>query len=299
MATAKLPNFGEEYEKLTQKLAFFEEAKAKNDLEVFTKSMDKHKREIQEISSKKAAVELEFEPKRLEFCAILSAFDKKETEWKRRGIDACKILFVPRIRQEDIFHNAQEFKDRIKLGKENLDMLEARLSLAEHVAATESFLKVLSDLKDDIVSKKKAVKGLEEEEKILRKEYDGAVDQWRIKYEVSNPTSISEVGELRFEVEAKDLEISNLNKQIAAMNNAANAQNTTTSFLSNNITENRPIHDVGLAILERRCELQKLKSDRNQAIIERRNKAAHFGSALADAHRVSEEGHLKITVVEW
>jgi hypothetical protein len=100
-------------------------------------------------------------------------------------------------------------------------------------------------------------------------------------------------------VEAKDLEISNLNKQIAAMKNAANAQNTTTSSLSNNIIESRPIHDVGLAILERRRELQKLKSDRNQAIIERGNKAARFGSALADAHRVSKEGHLKITVVEW
>ncbi|KAN0115387.1 hypothetical protein V8E51_004931 [Hyaloscypha variabilis] len=291
LTTVNLPDFEAEYEKVKQNLSFFEDAIAKKkELDGITKSIEKHKKQLEEVNAKLEAACLDFSKKNTEYTAHLPAFRFREIEWEDRDVDPDDVLYI-----RNLSGHAQKLRDRIRLARANLAMLEESLLVEEQRVAIEAIRKQVVDLERISCGEGQLLEKLEMEEKTLRPVYEKAVALWQTK---CHDSFSNQNRELQSTLEEKDSEIAQLKTQILSLNSTIDAKTKIIIAKEGLDLWKQPIIQVALDILASKQEEAKPKEKREEAIIEQGNKAAHNGTALADARRLLLDSP-KRNAVEW
>jgi hypothetical protein len=137
------------------------------------------------------------------------------------------------------------------------------------------------------------IKKCEEEVLEMKKALHDALEQLRTNNRIRSPSNDSDHLLKSSRFKEKDKEIASLRKQICgweefreSMEKLYESNKETITSLETKIGQDEPLLKVGMDILRRKQEMEKPKADRDMAAIERGNKAAYFGTALADARRV-------------
>jgi len=208
------------------------------------------------------------------------------------------VLYEP-MQGEYLFAQKEKIAAQIKMTKDNLAMLEARLQLDDELLLLHPITKALNELEGRVANKERDIQRLNEQKRVLVKEFDDAVSTWRSKYLES--TEAGSKPERAPETEPKTTKLESLDKVKASKVQPPQQKNKQEiSDLQNQISllrkkivsiegqdcRKQPIVEVGLDILARKIELSKPRGERDEAIIEQGNKAAHNGTALADARRL-------------
>jgi hypothetical protein len=297
MAVTGEPDFEAEYEKIKQNLTFFQDAiTKKKQLDDIKQQIEQHKQELEVLEEERITVRLATKQSHETRLCMLADFDSKARKWLEGSMNS-KDVMLSEIQQDvivgyskDLHKNRQEVEGKIKLAKENVELLQQQVQLYECTIEWSNLMTQLTELGDRVRSEKVVVDELEKEQRMLRIAHRVAVEQWKTKYQAQaqNISNSLDILQLNCNIKEKDLKIDDLENQLTSLWKTANAKDKTISSLRKQIADMQPIHDVSMDILNRRQELQRPKSCRNYGIIELGNKAAHYGSALADAQRISK-----------
>ncbi|KAE9378763.1 hypothetical protein N431DRAFT_326021 [Stipitochalara longipes BDJ] len=284
MSANNAPDFEAEYEKAKQNLSFFEDAiTKKKELDTITESIEEHDRELKELLEEQNKIRTQLELKNRDFNEKVSAFNEKQMEWEERDVTPEDALFLPCFSLQNLSCHVQEQKYRIKLAKANLAMLEESVQIYEEGLASQAINDKSNCLDEESGKKRQVINSLKEREATLRKAYNEAVKQWKTKRQVSNPNnSLDAMSTL----EKRNTEITQLKNERSSLEAENKSGNETIASLRKQIVQMKPIWEVGMEILARKREMQKPNAVRDPEVVERGNKAAHFGTALADAHRI-------------
>ena len=120
----------------------------------------------------------------------------------------------------------------------------------------------------------------------MRKALDDALEHLTTNNRIRSPLNASEPPLLKSTLKEKDDEIVSLRKQMCSLEETCKSDKKIITSLETRIEQDEPLLKVGMDILRRKQEMEKPKAEGDMVVVERGNKAAHFGSALADASRV-------------
>jgi hypothetical protein len=130
------------------------------------------------------------------------------------------------------------------------------------------------------------IKNCEEEVPKTKKVLDDAVEQWKTINRIWDPSDDSDLLSLKATLKVQGDEIASLTQEICSLEEICRSKKQIIRSLKTRIAKDEPLLKVGLDILRRKQEMGKPKAESDMAAVECGNKAAHFGSALADASRV-------------
>ena len=286
MPTVNLPNFEVECEKAKQHLSFFEDAIAKKkELDDVTKSIEEHDRALKDLLEEKNRADSEREAKTKQFELSVSPFKEKESKWHAQKPSLKDILYLP-ICGESQVEAIPRIRGQIKLAKENLALLEVHLETKEKSALLQASHHAIEVLEEGIATEKKVGETLKEDEKRLAKDFNDAVSTWRTNYSESSSTKANNTLAPKSGSTPKDIEVADLKAEILSLNATIDAKTKKIASIEGEDCRKQPIVQIGLDILVRKREQSKPQAERDEAIIEQGNKAAHNGTALADARRL-------------
>lgn len=293
MATSDRFDFEAEYENLKHNLKFFDEAiPKKKDLERAVEALESATSEKSMLQEHKRQAEAVLGEKKQNWKELRTAHHINQEKWKLRAIKGDDVLFK--------FDNHLEYRyfaglgDQIEVAQENLRLLEERRQVVQAYLAIDEVRQGPKTWQDRIDHQDQKIKKCEEEVLEMKQALHDALEQLRTNNRIRSPSNDSENPLLKStRLKEKDEEIASLSKQICgweefrgSMEKLYESNKQTITSLEIKIEQDEPLLKVGMDILRRKQEMEKPKADRDMAAIERGNKAAHFGTALADARRV-------------
>lgn len=286
MATSDRFDFEAEYENLKHNLKFFDEAiPKKKDLERAVEALESAKSEKSMLQEHKRQAEAVLGEKRQNWRELRATHDKNQQEWQRRAIKADDVLFKA-DHHLDWSSRSYTGLEKIEVAKENLRLLEERRQADQAHAAMIEVRQGPKTWQARIDHQDQKIKKCEEEVLKIKKALDDAVEQWTTKNRIWNPADDSDLLLLKSTLKEQGDEIASLRKHICSLEETCKSDRKTIKSLETRIEQDEPLLKVGIDILRRKQEMEKPKAERDMAAIERGNKAAHYGTALADARRV-------------
>ena len=278
-------DFEAQYENAKHSLKFFDDAIArKKELERALHTLESAKSEKSKLQEHKQQAEAVLEEKRQKWNELCAAHDKNQQEWYLRGIKGEDVLF--RVDNHFKPRCQRGLESQIDVAKENLRLLEERRQVDQDHAAIDRVYQVAEDWQARIAHQEEKIKGCEDEVLKIKKALDDALEQWKTKNRIWNPSDDSDILLLKSTLKDQGNEIASLRKQICWLKETCKSDKKTITSLETKIAKDEPLLKVGMDILRRKQEMDKPKAERDMVVVERGNKAAHFGSALADASRV-------------
>jgi len=280
-------DFEAQYEDAKHSLKFFDEAiLKKKDLERALHALESAKSEKSKLQEHKEQAEAVPEEKRQKWRELYTAHDKKQQEWRLRGVKAEDVVFRADNYFDPRCQRGNLTESQIGFAKENLRLLEERQQVDNANAALDGVCKVADDWQARIIHQDEKIESCEEEILEMKKTLDDAVEQWKEENRIRNQFNDSDLILLKSSLKDQGSEIASLRKQICLLKETCESDKKTITSLQTKIVKDEPLLKVGMDILRRKQEMVKPKVERDMAAVERGNKAAHFGSALADASRV-------------
>ena len=271
MMDTKLPDFNEEYRKLKEKLALFDEViEREKQLEVEDGHLAKTKVAIQVLSSDVDQLGVDVKDLREDLEVWEADHERKKAKWNVEKGDNQELVFNPNAPHQ----NLEQLKATAELAQLNGLLFEQRLCIEELSKSIETKEAELKKKSLDLTTKIELILVLEKKVSVKKAASNAAKLTWerhvRTSIQISKflgQTAISNIAivtKLQSELEMKDKTVKSLEEKSAT--------------LKKNL---QPLVEAGCQIRSRKLEWEKTNSSRD--VIAQGNAASYLSMALADA----------------
>jgi hypothetical protein len=271
MMDTKLPDFNEEYRKLKEKLALFDEViEREKQLEVEDGHLAKTKVAIQVLSSDVDQLGVDVKDLREDLEVWEADHERKKAKWNMEKGDNQELVFNPNAPHQ----NLEQLKATAELAQLNGLLFEQRLCIEELSKSIETKEAELKKKSLDLTTKIELILVLEKKVSVKKAASNAAKLTWerhvRTSIQISKflgQTAISNIAivtKLQSELEMKDKTVKSLEEKSAT--------------LKKNL---QPLVEAGCQIRSRKLEWEKTNSSRD--VIAQGNAASYLSMALADA----------------
>jgi len=271
MMDTKLPDFNEEYRKLKEKLALFDEViEREKQLEVEDGHLAKTKVAIQVLSSDVDQLGVDVKDLREDLEVWEADHERKKAKWNVEKGDNQELVFNPNAPHQ----NLEQLKATAELAQLNGLLFEQRLCIEELSKSIETKEAELKKKSLDLTTKIELILVLEKKVSVKKAASNAAKLTWerhvRTSIQISKflgQTAISNIAivtKLQSELEMKDKTVKSLEEKSAT--------------LKKNL---QPLVEAGCQIRSRKLEWEKTNSSRG--VIAQGNAASYLSMALADA----------------
>jgi hypothetical protein len=271
MMDTKLPDFNEEYRKLKEKLALFDEViEREKQLEVEDVHLAKTKVAIQVLSSDVDQLGVDVKDLREDLEVWEADHERKKAKWNVEKGDNQELVFNPNAPHQ----NLEQLKATAELAQLNGLLFEQRLCIEELSKSIETKEAELKKKSLDLTTKIELILVLEKKVSVKKAASNAAKLTWerhvRTSIQISKflgQTAISNIAivtKLQSELEMKDKTVKSLEEKSAT--------------LKKNL---QPLVEAGCQIRSRKLEWEKTNSSRD--VIAQGNAASYLSMALADA----------------
>ena len=270
MMDTKLPDFNEEYRKLKEKLALFDEViEREKQLEVEDGHLAETKVAIQVLCSDVEQLGVDVKDLREDLKVWEADHESKKAKWNEKKGGDQELVFNPNAHQ-----NLEQLKATTELAQLNGLLFEQRLCIEELSKSIETKEAELKKKSSDLTTKIEMILVLEKNVTVKKAASNAAKLTWerhvRTSIQISKflgQTAISNIAivtRLQSEIEMKDKTIKSLEEKSAT--------------LKKNL---QPLVEAGFQIRSRKLEWEKTNSSRD--VIAQGNAASYLSMALADA----------------
>lgn len=289
------PDFEEEYEKTQKKLNWLYDIISKKELiATLATSTKECEGELERLSPLHAATQADLVEKEEKWSAFAKMHDKRQKEWASFTLKTKAIIFLSDHDNPEM-HALDPLQAHVELAEENAALFRERLHLATLKKDKLEANNKLNMLQDVLEFKREGKGWLEVQRGDAITAYEDVILQWNTRSCLKNhPAQLADCPENAEDgashteaiLKEKDLKINKLEDENQKLREQLKAKNKQLQVQVISNYKKEVIMEVGLDVLRRRQENHKPVRKRNKDIMERGNKAAHYGSPMADALRV-------------